>query len=52
MTRLLTKASEGRRVALDWEGAQRAFLQATGVPVPLSTPVRTAATSAGKIDRL
>jgi L,D-transpeptidase ErfK/SrfK len=47
MTDLLAKASEGRRVALDWQGAQRAFLQATGVPVPLSTPVRTAGASAG-----
>ena len=46
MTRLLAKASEGRRIALDWPGAQRAFLQATGVPVPLSTPVRDGPSSA------
>jgi L,D-transpeptidase ErfK/SrfK len=49
MTKLLAKASGGRKVSIDWPGAQRAFLQATGVPVPLSTPVRTvsAAGSAG-----
>jgi L,D-transpeptidase ErfK/SrfK len=48
MTRLITKASEGRRVTLDWPGAERAFLQATGVPVPLSTPVRTAGSPGGE----
>ncbi|NJD30973.1 MAG: LysM peptidoglycan-binding domain-containing protein [Gammaproteobacteria bacterium] len=40
MTALINAAIEGRSVAIDWDGAQRAYLQATGVPVPLSTPVR------------
>ena len=48
MTRLLAKASEGRSVALDWPGAERAFLQATGVPVPLSSPARGAGSAGGE----
>jgi L,D-transpeptidase ErfK/SrfK len=48
MTRLLGKASEGRSIALDWPGAERAFLQATGVPVPLSIPVRAVSSAGGK----
>jgi L,D-transpeptidase ErfK/SrfK len=43
MTALITRAAGGHSVDIDWQGAERAFLQATGVPVPLSTPVRTAA---------
>jgi L,D-transpeptidase ErfK/SrfK len=39
---MLTTAAEGRSVEIDWAGAERAFLQATGVPVPISHPVRTA----------
>jgi L,D-transpeptidase ErfK/SrfK len=48
MTRLLAKASEGRSVALDWPGAERAFLQATGVPVPLSSPARGGGSAGGQ----
>jgi hypothetical protein len=48
MTRLLGKASEGRSIALDWPGAERAFLQATGVPVPLSIPIRAVSSAGGK----
>jgi L,D-transpeptidase ErfK/SrfK len=41
MTKLLTAALRGRPpVTIDWPSAQQAFLLATGVPVPLSTPVR------------
>ena len=42
MTGLITKAAAGHPVEIDWAGAERAFLQATGVPVPLSRPVRAA----------
>jgi L,D-transpeptidase ErfK/SrfK len=42
MTALVTLAASGHSVNIDWAGAERAFLQATGVPVPLSTPVRAA----------
>jgi L,D-transpeptidase ErfK/SrfK len=42
MTTLITAAAAGRSVEIDWAGAERAFLQATGVPVPLSRPVRAA----------
>jgi L,D-transpeptidase ErfK/SrfK len=42
LTALITKAIEGRSVQVDWDGAIAAFRQATGVPVPLSVPVRTA----------
>jgi hypothetical protein len=35
-------AAAGRSVEIDWRGARRVFEQATGVPVPLSTPVRAA----------
>ncbi len=40
MTALINTAVAGHSVVIDWDGAQRAYLQATGVPVPLSTPVR------------
>ncbi len=42
MTALITAAAAGHSVDIDWAGAERAFLQATGVPVPLSRPVRAA----------
>ena len=42
LTSLITKAVEGRSVEVDWTGAMDAFRQATGVPVPLSVPVRSA----------
>jgi L,D-transpeptidase ErfK/SrfK len=42
MDALITAAAEGHNVEIDWPGAQRLYLQATGVPVPLSTPVRAA----------
>jgi L,D-transpeptidase ErfK/SrfK len=42
MTALINAAVSGRNVEVDWAGAERAFLQATGVPVPLSRPVRAA----------
>jgi L,D-transpeptidase ErfK/SrfK len=42
MTQLITRAAAGHPVEIDWPGAERAFLQATGVPVPLSRPVRAA----------
>ncbi len=40
LTALINTAIDGHSVVIDWDGAQRAFLQATGVPVPVSTPVR------------
>ena len=39
MTDLINDAISGRNVQVDWAGAERAFQQATGVPVPLSRPV-------------
>jgi hypothetical protein len=42
MTELITRTAAGHPVEIDWAGAERAFLQATGVPVPLSRPVRAA----------
>jgi L,D-transpeptidase ErfK/SrfK len=42
ITSLITKAIEGRSVKVDWDGAMGAFRQATGVPVPLSVPIRAA----------
>jgi L,D-transpeptidase ErfK/SrfK len=42
MTDLINNAVSGRNVEIDWAGAERAFQQATGVPVPLSRPVRRA----------
>jgi L,D-transpeptidase ErfK/SrfK len=42
MSQLITKAAAGHPVEIDWAGAERAFMQATGVPVPLSRPVRAA----------
>jgi L,D-transpeptidase ErfK/SrfK len=42
MTRLIEAALGSRTgaVDIDWNGAQQAFAQATGVPVALSTPLR------------
>jgi L,D-transpeptidase ErfK/SrfK len=40
MTDLINSAVSGRNVEIDWAGAERAFQQATGVPVPLSRPAR------------
>jgi L,D-transpeptidase ErfK/SrfK len=34
LTRIVSAAVAGRHVDLDWDGARRAFDQATGVPVP------------------
>jgi len=42
LTTLINAAAAGHSVEIDWAGVERAFLQATGVPVPLSRPVRTA----------
>jgi L,D-transpeptidase ErfK/SrfK len=42
MDALISTAAAGHSVEIDWTGARRAFDQATGVPVPLSTPVRAA----------
>jgi L,D-transpeptidase ErfK/SrfK len=42
MDALITAASAGRSVQINWDGVRRVFDQATGVPVPLSTPVRAA----------
>ena len=42
MDKLITTAIAGHSVEVDWAGARRLFEQATGVPVPLSTPVRAA----------
>jgi L,D-transpeptidase ErfK/SrfK len=39
MTDLINTAVSGHNVEVDWSGAERAFQQATGVPVPLSRPV-------------
>jgi L,D-transpeptidase ErfK/SrfK len=40
MDALITAAAAGHSVEIDWAGARRVFEQATGVPVPLSIPVR------------
>lgn len=40
MDALITAAVTGQSVVVDWPGARLVFEQATGVPVPLSTPVR------------
>lgn len=42
LTSLIAKAVEGRSVSVDMAGAMDAFRLATGVPVPLSVPVRAA----------
>jgi L,D-transpeptidase ErfK/SrfK len=42
LTRLVNLAADGRDVDIDWANAERAFVQATGVPVPLSVPRRSA----------
>jgi L,D-transpeptidase ErfK/SrfK len=39
MADLINTAVSGHNVAVDWAGAERAFQQATGVPVPLSRPI-------------
>ena len=39
MTDLINTAVSGHNVEVDWAGAERAFQQATGVPVPLSRPI-------------
>ncbi|HQR48087.1 MAG TPA: L,D-transpeptidase family protein [Steroidobacteraceae bacterium] len=43
MDQLVSAAAAGRPVEIDWALVQRTFEQATGVPVPLSVPVRAAA---------
>ena len=40
MDEMITAAADGHSVEIDWAGARRVFEQATGVPVPLSMPVR------------
>ena len=40
LTALINAAIAGHSVQVDWSGAQQAFVQATGVPVALSVPVR------------
>ena len=40
LTNLINAAIAGHSVQVDWSGAQQAFVQATGVPVALSVPVR------------
>ena len=40
MDALIAAAAAGHSVEIDWAGARRVFEQATGVPVPLSMPVR------------
>ncbi len=40
MDALITAAVAGHSVVIDWAGARSVFEQATGVPVPLSVPVR------------
>ncbi len=40
MDALITAAAAGHSVEIDWAGARQVFEQATGVPVPLSVPVR------------
>ena len=40
LTNLINAAIAGHGVQVDWSGAQQAFVQATGVPVALSVPVR------------
>jgi len=42
LTTRITAAIAGHSVEVDWSGAERAFLQNTGVPVPLSVPLRAA----------
>ena len=42
LTTRITAAIAGRSVEVDWSGAERAFQQNTGVPVPLSVPLRAA----------
>jgi L,D-transpeptidase ErfK/SrfK len=41
LTRVIVTATLDRPVDIDWPGAERAFLQAMGVPVPLSVPMAT-----------
>jgi L,D-transpeptidase ErfK/SrfK len=40
MDALITAAVTDHSVAIDWEGVRRVYEQATGVPAPLSMPVR------------
>jgi len=42
LRRLIDSAITERNVEVDWTGADRAFEQASGVPVPISTPIRAA----------
>lgn len=42
LTALINAAIAGHNVEIDWSGAQQAFVQATGVPVALSMPLRAA----------
>jgi L,D-transpeptidase ErfK/SrfK len=42
LTRLVNEAVDGRNVEIDWANAERAFVQATGVPVPISVAGRSA----------
>jgi L,D-transpeptidase ErfK/SrfK len=42
MQAMVTAAAAGRPVDVDWSLAEQSYRQATGVPVPLSTPVRSA----------
>ena len=42
LTTRITAAIAGHGVEVDWSGAQRAFMQNTGVPVPVSVPLRAA----------
>jgi L,D-transpeptidase ErfK/SrfK len=42
LTTMISAAVAGRDVGVDWAGAERVFLQATGVPVPISLVGRTA----------
>lgn len=43
LTRAINMAVDGRNVQIDWSNAELAFLQATGVPVPVSVSGRSAA---------
>lgn len=43
MSALVTEASAGRPVEIDWSRVQHVFDKATGVPVAVSVPLRTAA---------
>ena len=42
MDRLVSEAAAGRPVEVDWMRVQGAYARQTGVPVPVSVPVRTA----------